>query len=307
MIKFYFKPDGEKLFTELDTPKYNTWVHASDATDDSLKDLAELLNIDYEEITDSLDLMEIPRVEKIENNTLVVYTRFPNFEETGIYTSPLTIILSADYFVTISPTGCEFIDKISESNTTHSPSEKTEFLVHILLKIIQGYTRVIKKIRTEVVHHEKDLTKVNEKDITGLTQKEENLNQCLNALQPLNEVIQSLLTGKFTPLTEEDQDNLEDLLLGSEQAEALCQLSLRIITSLRNSVQVVITNEFNKTIKLLTALTIILNLPTTIASIYGMNVPLPFAKSEWAFSIVMSFIVVAFIGSFYFFQRRRWL
>ena len=307
MIKFFFKPNGEKLFTEVDTPKFNTWIHANEATDDSLKEIAQLLKIDYEEITDSLDLMEIPRVEKIENNTLVVYTRFPNFEETGIYTSPLTIILSEEYFVTISPTSCEFIDKISESTTSHSPLEKTEFLVHILLKIIQGYTRVIKKIRTEVVHHEKDLTKVNEKDITGLTQKEENLNQCLNALQPLNEVIQSLLTGKFTLLSEEDQDNLEDLLLGSEQAEALCQLSLRIITSLRNSVQVVITNEFNKTIKLLTALTIILNLPTTIASIYGMNVPLPFAKSEWAFSIVMSFIVLAFIGSFYFFQRRRWL
>jgi magnesium transporter len=307
MLKYFFKPSGEKLFTELDTPRKNTWIHCHDASDDSLKEIATLLMIDYEEITDSLDLMEIPRVEKIENNTLVVYTRFPNFEETGIYTSPLTIILSTDYFVTISPTSCDFIDKISDSISPNSPFEKTEFLIHILLKIIQSYTRVIKKIRTEVVLHEKDLTKVDEKDITGLTQKEENLNQCLNALQPLNEVIQNLLTGKHTPLSEEDQDHLEDLLLGSEQAEALCQLSLRIITSLRNSVQVVITNEFNKTIKLLTALTIILNLPTTIASVYGMNIPLPFASSDWAFSIVMSFIVISFVGSFYFFQRRRWL
>lgn len=307
MTKYFLKRREEKVFTEVEMPEKACWVHSANATNDHLMEIAGLLEIELDEITDSLDLMEIPRVEKIENNTYVIFTRFPNMEETGIYTSPLTVIISPDYFVTVSPTNCSLIDKIISGVSSHSPSDKTEFLVHILLRIIQSYTRVIKKIRAEVVLHEKDLTKVGEKDITELTQKEENLNQCLNALQPLQTVIEDLLSGKFVAIEEEDQDHLEDLLLSSEQAEALCGLSLRIITSLRNSVQVVITNEFNKTIKLLTALTIILNLPTTIASIYGMNVPLPFEKSEWAFTIVMTFIIISFIGSLYFFQRKRWL
>ena len=307
MSKYYFKKKDDKLFEELEHPELNSWIHAENANTKSLNEISSLLDVELDDITDSLDLMEIPRIEKIDNNNFIIFTRFPSIGETGMYTSPLTIIISKDHFVTICPTRCELIEKITRAATTKTPEEKTPFLVHILLKIIQSYTRVIKKIRAEVVLHEKDLTKVDEKEITGLTQKEENLNQCLNSLQPLKAIIEDLISGKFIQLDEDDQDHLEDLLLGSEQAEVLCKLSLRIITSLRNSVQVVITNEFNKTIKLLTALTIILNFPTTIASIYGMNVRLPFASSEWAFTIVMTFIILSLLGPIYFFQRRRWL
>ena len=80
------------------------------------------------------------------------------------------------------------------------------------------------------------------------------------------------MTGKYTLIHEKDQELLEDLVLANRQAEDLCRHNLRIISSLRNSVQIVITNQFNKTIKLLTALTIILNFPTMISSLYGMNV-----------------------------------
>lgn len=307
MLKYFYKDLQKKLFHSLEKPKKNCWIHLDNANQSSTEELAKLLGLEFDDISDSLDMMEIPRVEKINHENIVIFTRFPNMEETGIYTSPLTIIINPEHFVTVSPTNCNLINNLINSSSDCGPERKTEFMVEILLKLIQSYTRVIKKIRTEVVLHEKDLTKVDEKDITELTHKEENLNQCLNALQPLKRVIEDILTGRYVKLQEEDQEDLEDLLLASDQAEVLCQLSLRIITSLRNSVQVIITNEFNGTIKLLTALTIILNLPTTIASIYGMNVPLPFAKSEYAFSIVMSFIVVSFIGSFYFFQRRRWL
>ncbi|MCH9620691.1 MAG: Cobalt/magnesium transport protein CorA [Chlamydiia bacterium] len=307
MVKYYYKDNEKKLFSAIEQVKAKCWVHLDNAKTSTLKNLAKTMNLDVDDLSDSLDLMEIPRVEKIDQNKFIVFTRFPNMEETGIYTSPLTLVITPDNIITITPTKCELINKILHGTEGYKPNKHTEILVDVLLKLIQSYTMVIKKIRTEVVLHEKDLTKVNEKDITSLTHNEENLNQCLNALQPLKKVIEDLLTGRYVTLEEDDHDNLEDLLLASEQAEVLCELSLRIITSLRNSVQVVITNEFNGTIKLLTALTIILNLPTTIASIYGMNVPLPFAQSDYAFTIVMSFIVISFIGSFYFFQRRRWL
>jgi len=307
MVKYYFKENGKRAFTAIAKPTPNAWIHLENAKTATLKALSKTIGISFDDISDALDLMEIPRVEKIDKDSFVVFTRFSNMEETGIYTSPLTLIVTPNNFITVTPTKCELIDTILKDATDYPPTKNTEILVDVLLRIIHSYTLVIKKIRTEVVLHEKDLSKVNEKDITGLTHKEENLNQCLNSIQPMKKVIEDLMTGRIAKLEEESHDSLQDLLLASEQAEVLCQLSLRIITSLRNSVQVVITNEFNGTIKLLTALTIILNLPTTIASIYGMNVPLPFAKSDYAFTIVMSFIVLSFIGSFYFFQRKRWL
>jgi magnesium transporter len=44
--------------------------------------------------------------------------------------------------------------------------------------------------------------------------------------------------------------------------------------------------------KFLTAVTIILMLPNLVASIYGMNIGLPFQNSPYAFAITMGFSFV---------------
>lgn len=303
----YFKDKSDKKFHTIPAPVPDSWIVAENATSADLRDIAKLIAIDWEDIKDSLDMMEIARIERIEKEVFVVYVRFPVSLELGVYTATLTIILSKDYLVTVCPVTCQIIQNILSSPSDLATEAKAKCLIHILLKIVQDYTKVIKRIRAEVINHEKDISKVVDEEITELTRKEENLNQCLNSLQPLKEVIEEILSGKFTILYEKDQDLLEDLLLATNQAEDLCRLSLRIISSLRNSVQVIITNQFNKTIRLLTALTIILNFPTTIASIYGMNVPLPIEKSPYAFLIIMGFILIVSISTFFFFQRRKWL
>jgi len=84
-------------------------------------------------------------------------------------------------------------------------------------------------------------------------------------------------------------------------------VNLRSIRSLRDSYQIIFTNQLNKTIKLLTALTIILSLPTMIASLYGMNVALPFANSAVAFAGIMAFTAAISIFAVWIFHRKKWL
>ena len=43
----------------------------------------------------------------------------------------------------------------------------------------------------------------------------------------------------------------------------------------------IISNNLNIVMKFLASITIILSVPTTIFSLWGVNVPLPFAESEW--------------------------
>lgn len=307
MYTVYFKQKNDDRFQTIQEPIADSWINADNATIADLEKIAKILSIESEDIKDSLDMMEIARIERIQRDVFVVYARFPYMHEVGLYTATLTIILSKDYLTTICPTKCHIIQKMINEISDLSTKIKTKILIRILLGIVQEYTKVIRRIRAEVINQEKDISTVTDAEITELTRKEENLNQCINSLQPLKEVIEEILSGKFTILYEKDQDLLEDLLLATDQAEDMCRLSLRIISSLRNSVQVIITNQFNKTIRLLTALTIILNFPTTIASIYGMNVILPFEQSKWAFPLIIGFIIVVSIGAFFFFQRRKWL
>lgn len=307
MYTYYKKIEGEDKFHTIPDSEPDCWVHIENATARDLEEVSKIIDIESDEMHDSLDMMEIARIERLEKGSFMVFARFPNIQEFGLYTATITLIVSKSTFITICPTTCHLIQKILTETSTLTTNMRAQLLIHILLRIVQEYTRVIKRVRAEVITHEKDISKVQDEEITELTRKEENLNQCLNALQPLKAVIEELLSGKFTTLEEHEQDHLEDLVLATDQAEDLCRLSLRVISSLRNSVQIVITNQFNKTIRLLTALTIILNFPTTIASIYGMNISLPLEKNPWAFAIIIGFILCISIGAFLFFQKRRWL
>lgn len=144
-------------------------------------------------------------------------------------------------------------------------------------------------------------------DITTLTKNEENLNQYLSSLMPIRNVLEGITSGKFIHLQEKEKELMEDLLNSVKQSEELCSIVLKSIRSLRDSYQIIFANNLHKTIKLLTALTIILNIPTMIASIYGMNVNLPLAKSSSAFALVMSVTVIMSIIAFWIFRRKKWL
>ncbi|MGE0198279.1 MAG: magnesium transporter CorA family protein [Simkaniaceae bacterium] len=306
MITIYDKGEHDEEFIEIAEPKEGCWIHVEDATTNDINQISKLVDIEYTDMYDCLDRYEIPRVERVDENVLI-FTRHPMDAEAGLYTTTFTIILTKDYFITICPQKSQIVENFISQKPKLTPSQKSKFLIYILLKITQEYTLQIKKIRTNVLKQEKKMSYVDSRDITNLTLNEEILNQYLSSLVPMRSVLESITSGRYTLLYERDQDLLEDLLNASIQSEDLCSINLRSIRSLRDSYQIIFTNQLNKTIKLLTALTIILSIPTMIASLYGMNVALPIAGERHAFSVIVIFIITLSLISLLIFQRKKWL
>ncbi|MCY3973937.1 MAG: magnesium transporter CorA family protein [Simkaniaceae bacterium] len=306
MITVYDKKDADSPFEVVDAPRSGSWIHVENATTNDINRISKLIDLEYTDLYDCLDRYEIPRIEKIGDHVLI-FTRHPIEVEGGLYTTTFTIILTRDYFITLCPRTSHLI----ESFITHAPklipSQKPRFLICLLLKIAQEFTLQIKKIRVSVLRQEKKMTSVDNKEITDLTLHEEVLNQYFSSLIPLRNVLESIASGRYTSLHEQDKDLLEDLLNASVQSEDLCSTNLRSIRSLRDSYQIIFTNRLNRTIKLLTALTIILSIPTMVASLYGMNVALPLANIKHAFSWIIAIIVVLSIVALLIFQRKKWL
>jgi len=306
MITIYEKDEQRDEFIEIHKPKEGCWIHIENATTHDVNQISKCLGLEYSDICDCLDRYEIPRVERVKENVLI-FTRHPIDAEGGLYTTTFTIILTKQYFVTICPQKSHLIENFISQRLKLSFSQKSKFLIYILLKVTQEYTLQIKKIRINVLKQEKKMSHVDSKDITNLTINEEILNQYLSSLVPMRAVLESITSGRYTLLYEKDQDLLEDLLNASIQSEDLCSINLRSIRSLRDSYQIIFTNQLNKTIKLLTALTIILSIPTMISSLYGMNVTLPIAEHPHAFLIIFIFIIFISLISFLIFQRKKWL
>jgi magnesium transporter len=69
----------------------------------------------------------------------------------------------------------------------------------------------------------------------------------------------------------------------------------------------IISNNLNVVMKRLTSVTIVLMVPTLIASFYGMNVDhLPYAHHPFSFVIVFGISIVISIVMTWFFVRKNW-
>jgi magnesium transporter len=68
----------------------------------------------------------------------------------------------------------------------------------------------------------------------------------------------------------------------------------------------IISNNLNGVMKFLAAVTIVLSLPTMVASFYGMNVELPFEQLPHAFMVVIAISLLISLGAIFVFYKRDW-
>ena len=69
----------------------------------------------------------------------------------------------------------------------------------------------------------------------------------------------------------------------------------------------IVSNNLNGVMKVLTAATILLAIPTVVASLWGMTVVLPFAQAPWAFAALVAGCVAITAVVAVLFAHRRWL
>jgi magnesium transporter len=306
MLKIYFKKAKDEDIQELPEVRDGCWIHVDEATTSDLEELARLTGIDYADLLDCLDKYEIPRIER-SNHNLLIFTRYPTDQEVGLYTSTLTLILANHYFITVCPHRSLLVKNFLSQKNKFSTLQGTKVLILMLMKINQEFTGQIRRVRYNVLSAEKEMVHVESDDITALTKNEEVLNQYLSSLVPTRSVLEGIHSGRYTSLYEKEQVLIEDCLNSIRQSEELCSIVLKSIRSLRDAYQIIFANNLHKTIKLLTSLTIILSIPTMIASVYGMNVDLPLAKNTFAFGIVMTFTAILSVFGLYIFRKKGWL
>lgn len=305
MYKIYYKDPADPTPHEISSVRPDCWVHVDQATEADLQEISQQMHIDYTDLLDCLDKYELPRIERSDQN-LLIFSRYPTDQEIGLYTSTLTLIITPDCFVTISPHRSLLIQQFLDQLKPDMTFENTKLLVYLLLTINQEFTKKIRKIRYNVLSAEKEMIHVESEDITTLARNEEILNQYLASLAPLHTVLEGIRSGKYASLYEKERDLLEDCIHSTHQSQELCDIVIKSIRSLRNAYQIIFTNNLHKTIKLLTALTIILSIPTMIASVYGMNVNLPFAENTFAFVIVMGITLGISAVGLWVFKKKGW-
>jgi len=307
MIEIYFKDIKKEKLEKIKDVKDGCWINIENAKEEDLKYVAKLTGLDMPDLDDVLDPYELPRIER-EGENIIIFVRDAQEEnKEDIYTSLLTLIVTPRYFFTISPSKNKIINSMIDKGISLSTTQRSKMLISILLLISKNFTKQIKKIRTSVFYQKKKIDDVESLDIVELIKNEEIVNQYISVLFPMRNVFEAIGSGGYVHLYSYDTDLLEDMIISIKQSADICSVSEKSIRTLRESYQAIFTNRLNKTIRLLTSFTIILTIPTIIASIYGMNIGLPFQENPLAFLFILASIFLISSVFFIIFYVNKWL
>ncbi len=307
MITYYQKTVTTKRLKALDGFRMGTWVHVENPTTEDFEVLERTLHIDGGHLVDAVDPYEVPRVEEGGGITYI-FTRIPYEEDGLIRTAPVLLGVGDSFVFTVSRRKLDFFDRFTDGRIEFNTTQKVRFLLCILAEVDGAYARFITLINKEVRRLSARLSgTIENRDIILFVNFETVLNDLLDALVPTNGALSKLLSGKFLTLREEDKELAEDVYLSNGQLVELCRSNLRAIMNIRNAYSTIMTNNLNRVIKLLTALTIIFMLPNIIVGAYGMNVTLPFAASPSAFLSIITLTTGITVGALYLFKRKELL
>jgi magnesium transporter len=145
------------------------------------------------------------------------------------------------------------------------------------------------------------------RELLELLRLEKNLVYFMTALKSNEVMMERLRREQLFEMFPDDQDLLNDVLIENLQAIEMTQIATNITSTMTDAFASIISNNVNSVMKLLAIATILTAVSTFITSLYGMNVPLPFQDSPFAFEgiLILSLLLVSLI--LFFLWRRRWL
>lgn len=282
-----------------------SWVSVIDPTEHEMEFLTDDLKLERGHISDALDPFEVPRFE-VEGTTMYIFLRFPYEERGAIHTMPILFIVAEDFLVTVAKERKAVFDDFMSGKIDFTTTQKEKFLLLFFIKINVLYQSYLYSINRDVRVKQANVDRITNRDIIAFVDRERVLNDFVTALVPAGKIYNTLMGKQYLAFIKEDSDVVEDLMLSNEEAIDICNTSIKAISNIRQAYSTILTNDLNKTMKFLAGVTILLTLPTMIASVFGMNVRLPMQDAPMAFAGVMGLIAVVSVVAFAIFSKKDW-
>lgn len=287
------------------------WVNVIDPTTDEIAWLQEL-GLPPEFIFYPLDVDERARVEREDGNVLIV-VRLPAAEppqaDVPFTTHAVGIVLTGQCIVTISKRDNEILQELARGRMRDlSTAKRNRFILRLLLNTAAKYLSYLREINRVVDALEDQLQmSLRNRELLGLLRYQKSLVYFTTALKSNELMMERLQRSQHFAAYPDDTDLLEDVLTENQQAIEMTNIASNILSSMMDAFASIISNNMNTVMKFLAAMTIVLTLPVLVASLYGMNVPLPFQDWPYAFGMVIGVSTILAVLVARIFIKRDWM
>ncbi len=306
----YFKIDGQR-FAPAIAHSEAFWIHLETPDEDQVKNLLERYDLPEDFITDLQDADESSRME-FDDGAMLIILRVPLYYEhlsasLSFATAPLGIIVVQEKIITVSFYENEVLTQYLDCK--HRPFNITlqSFILQIALRTAIYYLKFLKEINRRTSRIENELHQsMRNKELIRLLRMEKSLVYFSTSLKSNEIILERMQRSRWLNQDPEAEDLIEDVIIENKQAIEMANIHSSILSGMMDAFASIISNNLNVVMKFLTSVTIILALPTLIASIYGMNVHLPFQENDYAFALVMGVSIALSILLVLIFIRKRY-
>jgi len=294
-----------------------TWVNMEKPTERETEYLAQNYPFHPLDLDDCLSRIQRPKMDEYKDYLFLVL-HFPVFNREARVTtlSQVSVFIGKDYLITLHKgelkplvklfRECQLDEESRQENFSHGSGY---LLYRIVDRLVDYCLPILNKIGDHIERTEDDIFSSRRipRAIEQISMLRRDVISFRRTIWPMRAVIGSL-EPKARRFTQMDLavyfgdmvDHVDKIWDGLDEYK-------EVIEGLNDTHDSLATNRTNEVIRMLTIVATILLPLTVLASIYGMNIPLPFQNSGYAFPFVLIVWIVIVSGMLYFFRRQRWI
>jgi magnesium transporter len=278
-----------------------------------LEERFEFHALDYEDVRSR---NQRPKVDEYDDYLFIVL-HFPRYDKvvSRLNAAEVDIFVGPDYLITIPNEPLQSIDYMFERCRANEELRETLFSKgpgYLLYKIVDDCVDAsfpmlgkignkLERIEEEIFEGEGDQIV---RDISNAKQEIINFRKIV---RPQRLAFRDLERNKARYIAEDLDIYFDDIIDASERAWDMLENYKEVVEGLESTNESAIAHRTNETFRILTAISLIFLPLTLIASVFGMNVKLPFEDWPHAFWIIIVAMLAVVVGVATFFRRRGWL
>ena len=306
-MKTYWNTQGG--LSQIDEWQPNCWIQMTCPTEEDQQILEEEYKIPDYFLSDISDTDERARYE-YDDGWMLIILRIPYVKEvrsrTPYTTVPLGIIHKRDVTITV----CYYetnmmIDFVSyQQKRGVGFTDYVDMIFRLFLSSAVWYLKRLKQISMLIEKAKRNLDReVNNESLIGLSRLQDSLTYFNTSIRGNENLLQKL---KFKlQIDELDADLIEDVNIEMTQARETTSIYSDILESTMDTYQSIINNNMNTIMRTLTSATIILMLPTLVASFFGMNLINGMENSPVGFIVAIILSVGISVICLFIFRHKR--
>src|SRR3989344_4058294 len=287
-----------------------TWVDVTKPTQQDVEYLKNQYHFHPMVLDELIPRAYYPRLE-IRPDYLFLTINYPAYHETNREVAPreLDILLTKDTIVTNHHRPLPLLDnlfKICQRPEIEGEQYLNKGAGYLLFSILDIFWRdcllKLEKIDGEIEQIERKIFQGKEKGmVKEISHTKTDIIDFLRIVEPQQEIMKLLEKEAPKFFGEELSLHFSDVLGTYEKVWHTTKSHKDTILALEDTNQSMLTTKTNETIRILTVFSVIMLPLTLLASIWGMNVNLPFGEHEAGFWIIAALMVSVLIIMFYYF------